>query len=66
MTSPPACRGLTDLFYSEAPADIHRSRIICGSCPHRAPCLSAATERRERYGVWGGEDFNARRNRRNR
>lgn len=49
--------GLVDLFYSEEIADIVRAKQICSTCPVRIPCLEGATERREPYGVWGGQLF---------
>jgi hypothetical protein len=36
---------------------IARARAVCFSCPIRARCLQVAETNRERYGVWGGVDF---------
>jgi WhiB family redox-sensing transcriptional regulator len=46
---------LTALFFSEALDDIARAKAFCGGCAVRAACLEAAVERREPWGVWGGE-----------
>ena len=37
--------------------DIARAKGICTDCPVLAPCLEAAIERREPWGVWGGQLF---------
>ena len=34
---------------------IARARAICSTCTVRTMCLARALERREPYGVWGGE-----------
>lgn len=31
---------------------------ICGECGVKTQCLKVARKRRERYGIWGGVDFN--------
>lgn len=55
-----ACRGMdTELFYPEGRGRSLRmqeevARQVCAECPVRRECLSAATERPERYGIWGG------------
>lgn len=46
-----------DLFFAESPADVELAKELCRSCPVRASCLEAALERREPWGVWGGELF---------
>lgn len=45
------------LFFSEQLDDIARAKAICGECPLSAACLAGARERREPWGVWGGELF---------
>jgi WhiB family redox-sensing transcriptional regulator len=45
----------TSLFFSEDPRDVLRAKAICSVCTVRQLCLSRALERREPYGVWGGE-----------
>lgn len=46
---------LTSLFFSEELYDIARAKAICSKCTVREPCLEGALERREPWGVWGGE-----------
>ncbi len=47
----------TGIFFSEDLGDIARAKRICAECPVLAPCLEAAIERREPWGVWGGQLF---------
>lgn len=44
-----------DLWFAEHPSDLERAKTLCGTCPIRRQCLSAALERAEPWGVWGGE-----------
>ena len=44
-----------DLFFAESPADVERAKALCLDCPLRPQCLTGALERREPWGVWGGE-----------
>ena len=46
-----------DLWFAELPADVERAKAFCLDCPLRANCLAGALERREPWGVWGGELF---------
>ncbi|WP_375432293.1 WhiB family transcriptional regulator [uncultured Friedmanniella sp.] len=46
-----------EVFFAEAPADVEAAKALCTDCPLRASCLSGALERREPWGVWGGELF---------
>lgn len=46
-----------DLFFAEDPADVERAKALCGTCPLRTVCLAGALDRREPWGVWGGELF---------
>ena len=46
-----------DLWFAESPADVERAKAFCLDCPVRATCLAGALERREPWGVWGGELF---------
>jgi WhiB family transcriptional regulator, redox-sensing transcriptional regulator len=48
---------LGQLFFSEELQDIARAKTICSECPVIAPCLEGALERREPWGVWGGQLF---------
>ena len=52
------CRlGDPELFFAETPADVEQAKALCRDCPVRAACLASALERREPWGVWGGELF---------
>ncbi|HEV2372718.1 MAG TPA: WhiB family transcriptional regulator [Streptosporangiaceae bacterium] len=51
------CADDPELFFAEAPDDVETAKALCVSCPVRATCLSGARERREPWGVWGGELF---------
>jgi WhiB family transcriptional regulator, redox-sensing transcriptional regulator len=44
-----------DLWFAEGGADVERAKSMCADCPLRAQCLDGALERREPWGVWGGE-----------
>jgi WhiB family redox-sensing transcriptional regulator len=44
-----------DLFFAESPEDIETAKALCQDCPVRTECLAGAVERREPYGVWGGQ-----------
>ncbi len=46
---------LAHLFFSDEDIDIARAKRICSSCALSAECLDGALERREAYGVWGGQ-----------
>ncbi|MGH9056021.1 MAG: WhiB family transcriptional regulator [Acidimicrobiales bacterium] len=48
---------LTDLFFSDQISDIIAAKGICETCPLIEPCLEGALERREPWGVWGGQLF---------
>lgn len=51
------CRDQPDLYFAESPALLTRAKELCLACPIREACLSGAVERREPWGVWGGEIF---------
>jgi WhiB family redox-sensing transcriptional regulator len=46
-----------ELWFAESPAELDRAKAFCADCPARAVCLAGAIERREPWGVWGGEIF---------
>ena len=46
---------LTHLFFSDDLIELARARAICALCRVREACLQRALERREPWGVWGGE-----------
>ena len=49
------CTEDPELFFAEAPADVETAKALCKGCRARAVCLEGALERREPWGVWGGE-----------
>ncbi|HEY5822618.1 MAG TPA: WhiB family transcriptional regulator [Propionibacteriaceae bacterium] len=46
-----------ELFFAESPADVEQAKAMCLDCPVREMCLVGALDRREPWGVWGGELF---------
>jgi WhiB family redox-sensing transcriptional regulator len=46
-----------ELFFAESPADVEYAKTLCATCPVQRACLAGALERREPWGVWGGEWF---------
>jgi WhiB family redox-sensing transcriptional regulator len=46
-----------DLWFAETPAELERAKTFCEACPARLSCLAGAVDRREPWGVWGGEIF---------
>jgi len=44
-----------ELFFAEAPADVEAAKALCRDCPIQEACLTGALERREPWGVWGGQ-----------
>ena len=44
-----------ELFFAESPEDVEFAKALCATCPARLDCLNGALERREPWGVWGGE-----------
>ena len=56
-TSTP-CRSYDpELWFAERPDQVALAQALCGDCALRAACLAGALERREPWGVWGGELF---------
>jgi WhiB family redox-sensing transcriptional regulator len=51
------CADDPDLFFAESPDNVELAKSLCGDCPVRMTCLAGAVERREPWGVWGGELF---------
>jgi WhiB family redox-sensing transcriptional regulator len=52
------CRVLDpDPWFAESPAALEYAKSLCQDCPARLGCLAGALERREPWGVWGGEIF---------
>lgn len=46
-----------ELWFAESPSDVEFAKALCQDCPVRSLCLEGALERREPWGVWGGELF---------
>jgi WhiB family transcriptional regulator, redox-sensing transcriptional regulator len=51
----PCWDGDPDLWFAESPADVETAKAVCAPCPVREACLAGALERREPWGVWGGQ-----------
>jgi WhiB family transcriptional regulator, redox-sensing transcriptional regulator len=48
---------LVELFFSEQLDDIAAAKAFCQGCAVKDQCFSGALDRREPWGVWGGELF---------
>jgi WhiB family transcriptional regulator, redox-sensing transcriptional regulator len=46
-----------ELWFAELPEHVEQAKALCRDCPVLAACLAGARERREPWGVWGGELF---------
>lgn len=46
-----------ELWFAESPTDVEFAKTLCTGCPVRDLCLTGAQERREPWGVWGGQLF---------
>ena len=46
-----------ELWFAESPSDVEFAKELCQDCPVQALCLDGALERREPWGVWGGQLF---------
>lgn len=46
-----------ELWFAELPSDVEFAKALCVDCPVRSLCLDGALDRREPWGVWGGELF---------
>jgi WhiB family transcriptional regulator, redox-sensing transcriptional regulator len=46
-----------ELWFAESPSDVEFAKALCLDCPVRSLCLDGALERREPWGVWGGQLF---------
>jgi WhiB family transcriptional regulator, redox-sensing transcriptional regulator len=51
------CTDDPELFFAESPGDVETAKALCVDCAARLACLAGAMERREPWGVWGGELF---------
>lgn len=50
-----------ELFFGTTAADERRAKAICGTCPVRIECLTAALSGPIDFGVWGGLNERERR-----
>ncbi len=53
----PCRRTDPELFFAESPADVEAAKALCLDCPLQQVCLEGALDRREPWGVWGGQLF---------
>jgi WhiB family redox-sensing transcriptional regulator len=51
------CMDDPELFFAESPENVEHAKALCRGCQARLACLAGALERREPWGVWGGELF---------
>jgi WhiB family redox-sensing transcriptional regulator len=49
------CTEDPELFFAESPQDVEQAKAMCRGCRARLACLASALERKEPWGVWGGE-----------
>jgi WhiB family transcriptional regulator, redox-sensing transcriptional regulator len=49
------CTEDPELFFAESPQDVELAKAMCRGCRARLACLAGAVERKEPWGVWGGE-----------
>jgi WhiB family redox-sensing transcriptional regulator len=43
-----------ELFFPEKGGNVRQGLMICQRCPVAVPCLDAAIDNDERFGIWGG------------
>lgn len=53
------CHTDPDLWFAKDNDGAMRAKSACLPCPIREACLSAAVDREEPWGVWGGEILSA-------
>ena len=49
------CTKNAELFFAESPQEVEQAKAMCRGCRASIACLTGALERREPWGVWGGE-----------
>lgn len=55
--STPPCTDNPALFFPGTEAEEAQAIAICRGCPFRTPCFERALANGERWGVWGGQNF---------
>ena len=51
----PPCTDAPELFFAEQMDTLRKAQAICATCPLAEACLAQALQRREPWGVWGGQ-----------
>lgn len=46
-----------ELWFADTPQGVEEAKARCRTCPLQVACLAGALERREPWGVWGGQLF---------
>ncbi len=46
-----------EVWFADTPEGVEFAKALCRTCPVRETCLAGALDRREPWGVWGGELF---------
>jgi hypothetical protein len=55
-----ACAGADPELFFPSPGDEGaEAQAICRECPIRSECYTLAAQRGERWGIWGGVNFDA-------
>jgi WhiB family redox-sensing transcriptional regulator len=49
------CTEHPELFFADGLREVDQAKAMCRGCRARIACLAGAIERREPWGVWGGE-----------
>lgn len=52
---PYPCQRRPELYFDTYGRALDLAKELCATCPIREACLSAALERGEPHGVWGGQ-----------
>lgn len=52
------CQSDPDIFYSDKEKDKTKAKEMCSGCSVKSRCFRQATEENEKFGIWGGVEFN--------